>query len=71
MFTYAFAACVCVSVRGSYAGQPSNVETVNRAIIAMRTLSKLKSLLYQILSLTAGNTVSPSLYRMYVPLCEE
>lgn len=34
-----------IALSGTYAGQPSNVDTVNRAIMAMSTLSKLKSLL--------------------------
>ncbi len=45
----------------TYVGHPSKVETVKRAIMAMRTLSKLKSLLYQILSFTMGSAVSPLL----------
>lgn len=45
----------------TYAGQPSNVETVKSAIIAERTLSKLKSLFCQIRSRTTGLSTSPSL----------
>lgn len=54
----------------SYAGQPSNVETVKRAIMAIRTLSKLKSLLCHTRLWIVGWLTSPSLYRMYVPLEE-
>lgn len=52
----------------THAGQPSKVETVKRAIIPISTLSKLKSLLSQILSLTIGWLTSPSLYTTNVPL---
>lgn len=52
----------------SYAGQPSKVDTVNKAIMAMRTLSKLKSLLCHTLLCMVGWFTSPSLYTMYVPL---
>lgn len=49
-------------------GQPSNVETVKSAIIAISTLSKLKSLLYHSLSRTCGSAISPILYMMNIPL---
>lgn len=52
----------------SYAGQPSKVDTVNRAIMAMSTLSKLKSLLCHCLFSMVGWFTSPSLYIMKVPL---
>lgn len=54
--------------RCSYAGQPSKVDTVKRAIIAFRTLSKLNSLLYHFLSRTCGDALSPILQSMNVPL---
>lgn len=45
----------------SYEGQPSKVDTVNRAIMAMSTLSKLNSLLCHTLLWTNGWFTSPSL----------
>ena len=45
----------------THCGHPSNVDTVNKANIPFSTLSKLKSLFSQILSLTMGWFMSPSL----------
>lgn len=52
----------------THCGQPSNVDTVNKANIPISTLSKLKSLFSQMRSLTMGWFISPSLYTTNVPL---
>ena len=48
----------------THSGHPSKVETVNRAIIAARTLSKSNLLFSQLRGWMMGWSTSPSLYVM-------
>ena len=48
----------------TYSGHPSKVETVNRAIMAARTLSKSNLLFSQLRGWMMGWSTSPSLYVM-------
>lgn len=48
----------------THSGHPSKVETVKRAIMAARTLSKSNLLFSQLRGWTMGWSTSPSLYVM-------